>query len=179
MSGKTINSPNSNWFVEGLATAVSVGGFFIIVGIIYVTNLGLSQNIINFFNDLTTVQVPHSTINLPAPLTPAAHTAVYSAAFQFALGIGAIQILVLAIRLAFGSRIRRTAETVGGLVFWFGTAYTLNGLAEMKSTMSNAQQLTLWFQFWSAIIILIGLSLLARAAFLYIAAKRHPIPSEV
>lgn len=90
------------------------------------------------------------------------------------LGIAVIQILVLTIRLAFGSRIRRTAEYVGDLVFWFGTAYMLNDLAEMKNTLTNAQQLTLWFQFWSAIIILIGLSLLARAVLLYVAAKRHP-----
>lgn len=171
-NGKNASSQDSRWFTEGLVTAISVGGFFILVGIIYATNQNLLQNLINFFNDFTNVQLQNSTISLLAPFTPAAHTAVYLAAFQFALGIGIIQIIVLAARLALGSRIRRTAQAVGGLIFWFGTAYMLNGLAEMKTALSHDQQLVLWFQFWAVIIMLIGISLLARAAVLLIASKR-------
>lgn len=166
----------SSWFAEGLASAISIGGFFVIVGLVFVTNQNLWSNIVHFGNDFTNVTVPHTSINVPAPLTPAAHTAVYSAAFQFALGIGILQILVLAIRLAFHSRVRRTAQTVGGLVFWFGPAYALDGLAGMKDTLSQSQQLTSWFQFWAVIIMLIGISLLVRGAVVLAAAKLSPKP---
>ena len=158
-------------FAEGLMAAVSVGGFLVLVGIIFAINQNLLQNINNFFNDFNTVLLPHTTVNFPAPLTPAAHTAVYQATFQFALGIGILQILILALRLGLGSRIRRTAGTVGSLVFWFGAAYFLNNLAQMNAALSENQQLVLWFQFWATIILLIGISLVIRGAVVFLARK--------
>jgi hypothetical protein len=160
----TEGTSNSRWFVEALAGVVSAGGFFIIIGIVYTANQNLWHNIVKFGNDFTNVTVPHTNIILPAPLTPAAHTAVYSAAYQFALAIGILQIMVLIIRLAFNSRVRQTAETVGSLIFWFATAYALYGLAGMSIALSQSQQLTLWFQFWAVIIMLIGISLIVRGA---------------
>jgi hypothetical protein len=112
---------------------------------------------------------------VPVPAAPAAYTAVYSATFQFALGIAILQILILAMRLILGSRIRRTAENAGNLVFWFGAAYMLNNLAGMESTLTHNQQLTMWFQFWAVIIIIFGLSLMARAVVL-IATRRARRP---
>ena len=66
---------------------------------------------------------------------------------------------------------RRIAQTVGSLVFWFGTAYALSVLSGMKSTLALSQQQTMWFQFWAVIIILIGLSLIARGAVLLSASR--------
>ena len=172
MSGKDIYSRRSRGFAEGLIAAVSIGGFLVLVGIIFAINQNLPQKIVDFFNDFTTVQVPNTTVNLPAPFTPAAHTLVYSATFQFALGAAILQILILALRLGIGSRIRRTAGTVGSLIFWFGAAYLLNNLAQMSSTLTQSQQLTSWFQFWSAIIILAGVSLIVRGAIVFVARKR-------
>ena len=156
---------------EGLISAVSTGLFFVLVGIIVIINQNLWSKIGEFINSFTIARVANTSTNLPVPSSPAAYTAVYSAAFQFALGIGALQILVLAMRLTIGSRMRRTAQNVGSLVFWFGTAYALSILAGMKSTLALSQQRDMWFQFWAAIIILIGLSLIARAAVL-LAANR-------
>jgi hypothetical protein len=156
---------------EGLISAVSTGLFFVLVGVIFIINQNLWSKIQEFLNSFTIARVANTSVNLPVPSPPAAYTAVYSAAFQFALGIGALQILILAMRLTIGSRIRRTAQTVGSLVFWFGTAYALSILAGTKSTFALSQQQTMWFQFWAAIIILIGLSLIARAAVL-LAARR-------
>jgi hypothetical protein len=151
---------------EGLISAVSAGLFFVLVGIIFIINQDLWSKIQEFINSFTIAKVANTSVNLPVPSSPAAYTAVYSAAFQFALGIGALQILVLAMRLTIGSRIRRTAQNVGSLVFWFGTAYALSTLAGMKSTLTLSQQQNIWFQFWAIIIILIGLSLIARSAVL-------------
>jgi len=164
----------SHWFTEAVASAISVGGFFIVLGLVYINNPNLWKNTVNFFNDFTNVTVPHTSTNLPAPMTPAAHTAVYSAAFQFALAIAILQILVLAVRVGFGSQIRRTAETVGSLVFWFGTVWALNGLQGMKVTLSQSEQLTRWFQFWAIIISLIGISLLVRGVVIFAAAQLSP-----
>jgi len=156
---------------EGLVSAVSAGLFFVLVGIIFIINQNLWSKIREFLGSFTITGVANTSINLPVPSPPAAYTAVYSAAFQFALGIGALQILILAMRFTTGSRIRRTAQNVGSLIFWFGTAYASSILDGMKSTIAFSQQRIIWFQFWAAIIILIGLSLIARAAVL-LAARR-------
>ena len=155
---------------EGLISAVSAGLFFVLIGIIFVINQNLWSKIQEFFNSFTIARVANTSVNLPIPSSPAAYTAVYSAAFQFALGIGALQIMILAMRLTIGSRIGRTAQTVGDVVFWFGTAYALSVLAGMKSTLALSQQQTMWFQFWAVVIILIGLSLIVRAAVLLAAS---------
>jgi drug/metabolite transporter (DMT)-like permease len=171
MSEKTTVSPDSRWFGEILVRSISIGLFLVLIGIIFVINPGLWSKILDFFNDFTIVQVARTTVNLPLPALPAAHTAVYTAAFQFAFGIGILEILILALRLALGSRIRRTAQTVGDLVFWLGAAYILNILADMKSILTLGQQRDMWFQFWAAIIMIVGLSLIARAAILFVASR--------
>ncbi len=162
MTQKTTGYRYDRWFGEGIISAISVGLFFVILGIVFVINQNLPQKIIDFFKDFTAVSVG-SNVNLPIPGTVAAHTAVYLAAFQFALGIGILQILVLALRLTLGSRKRRIAETVGNMVFWFGTAYMLNSLANIKSTLAISQQQVIWWQFWATIIILFGLSLIVQS----------------
>jgi len=163
---------------EGLISAVSAGLFFVLVGIIVVINQNLWSKIVEFVNSFTTARVANISVNLPVPSSPAAYTAVYSAAFQFALGIGALQILVLTMRLSIGSPIRRTAQNVGSSVFWFGTAYALCNLADMKSTLALSQQRDMWFQFWAVIIILIGLSLMVRAAVLLVAGRHRVEPGK-
>ena len=147
---------------DGVIAAVSVGLFFILVGVVVVTNSNFWSNLQDFFNHFTVANVTNTQTQLPVPAVPAAHTAVYTAAFQFALGMAALQVLILAMRLTLGSRLRRTAETIGNLVFWSGTAYFLNWLSEMKSTLSISQQQQLWFEFWAIILILIGVSIVAR-----------------
>jgi len=156
---------------EGIIGAISAGLFFVLVGVIFMINPNLWSRIVDFVNDFTTVHIANTSINLPVPVTPAAHTTVYSAVFQFALGIAILQILILVMRLTMGSRTRRIAQSVGSLVFWTGAAYMSNNLASMKSTLAISQQHEMWFQFWAAIIILTGLSIIARAAVL-LAARR-------
>ncbi len=156
---------------EGIIAAVSVGLFFIVVGAVAVININHWGQVEKFVENFTVVNASNTSVQLPVPNVPAAYTTVYSIAFQFALGFGVLQILVLGLRLVLGSRVRRTAETVGGIVFWFGTAYVLLLLVDMKSTLAISQQRQVWFQFWAAIIILIGISLIARAGILIAANK--------
>ena len=173
MSQNTINSAKNRGFFEGMISAISVGFFFVLVGIIFVINQNLWQNIVNFGKDFTTIQVANTNASLPVPATPAAHTAIYSAAFQFAIGIAILQIVILALRLTLDSYKRRIAQTVGSLVFWVGAAYLISILVDMKSTLAHSQQLVVWYQFWSAIIILLGFSIIVRSIVLFLTRKKN------
>lgn len=152
---------------EGILSAISVGTVFILIGAIYVTTLPTSlwEKIVNFFSSFNTVQVPDTTINLPAPAVPAAHTVLYNAAFQFCIGIAILQIILLTLRLMWHSPIGKTAETAGNLVYWFGASYLVFTFLNSSTTV------TTWFAFWAAILIVLGVSMIARALVLF--AKRR------
>jgi len=153
---------------EGLITALAIGGFFIILGSVFAFSPGIVSNTNAFFSDLTTVTFPFgnpgSTVSLLAPAHPAEHQVFYTAVTNFLIGVGVLQIVILALRLVVKSPIKRIAETIGNLVFWLGAAVIVNVFL-LTGTLNG------WFQFWSALIVLIGVSLIAR--FLVYLAKRH------
>ncbi len=152
---------------EGLITALSIGGFFIILGSVFAFTPGIAEQTTSFFSDLTTVAFPFgspgSTMSLLAPAHPADHQAFYTAVMNFLIGVGVLQIVILALRLATHSRVRRIAQSVGDLIFWLGAAIVANVFL-LAGTLSG------WFQFWSSLIVLIGLSLIARF-FVYLVGK--------
>jgi len=151
---------DSRWEREGLVTAVSVGGFLITIGVIFAINPDLLQKISSFFNDLSVQKLPFSgglgNLYLPAPLDPSAHSALYTAVMQFDIGIAILQVLTFALRLVFHSRINRVAESVGNLIFWGGAAFLVNAFLQ-TGTLKG------WFEYWAALIVLIGVSLVLRA----------------
>jgi hypothetical protein len=55
------------------------------------------------------------------------------------------------------SPISKTAETIGNLVYWFGSAYLVTTYLNNTTTTSK------WFVFWAGILIILGLSFIARA----------------
>ena len=152
---------------ETLFSVISVGTVLILIGIVFVLAMPASlwDSLVNFFNDLTWRSLPHVTgMSLPAPAHSAAHAVVYTSAFQFCIGIGILQIVLLALRLAMRSPINKTAETVGNLVYWFGEAYLITVF------LSGAPNVTQWFMFWAGILVMVGLSFIARSFVLF--AKR-------
>ncbi len=163
------NAPG-NWSLhEGLITALAIGGFFIILGLVFALTPGSSHQTNLFFSDLSTATYPFggpgSTISLLAPAHPAEHTAFYTAVIDFLLGVGILQIVILALRLYVKSRINRIAETVGNLIFWLGAALAANVFL-LAGTQSG------WFQFWSTLIIIIGASLIVRF-FVHLAGRQY------
>lgn len=148
---------------ERLFSALSAGSFFILLGIVYVINLpsSLWEEVIEFFSNLMTRQVPGIGITLLAPASPASHTVLYGAAFQFCIGLGILQIVFLMLRLIMNSPIGKTAETIGNLVYWFGAAYLVT------TYLNSSTNLSRWFVFWAGILIILGLSLIARAFVLF------------
>jgi lysylphosphatidylglycerol synthetase-like protein (DUF2156 family) len=142
---------------ESLITALAWGGFLIIVGVVFGLTPGIGSAIGDFFSDLTGVTYPgiYGTIMLPAPANPAAHQTVYQAVFNFMLAIGVLQIVILAARLLVHSTVKRTAETVGNLIWWVGGAVAAY-VYLMAGTVSG------WFTFWPMLIILAGVSLIVQ-----------------
>jgi hypothetical protein len=144
---------------ENLISGISVGTIFILIGIVFVLAQpnSLWDSIVDFFSHFTLRSVPTLGFSLPAPANTAAHAVFYTAAFQFSIGLGILQIILLMLRLGMRSPIGKTAEVVGNLVFWFGAAYIIT------TYLGDFPNITQWFMFWAGILIMIGLSLIARA----------------
>ena len=144
---------------EGIYSAISVGAVFILFGIVYALAQpsSLWESIMTFINSFTLRSVPGTGISLPAPANPAIHAVLYTAAFQFCIGLGILQVILLVLRLTMRSPIGKTAETVGTLVYWFGVAYLITAY------LSNAPGIRQWFMFWAGILVMLGLSFVARA----------------
>ena len=152
---------------EGLISAVYFGLIFILLALIYFINLShnIWNSFVNFIGSFVLTQVPGTSISLPAPFNPGTYTVLYTAAFQFCLGIGILEISILALRIVMNSPLPRKAETIENVVFWLGTSYlTITYLVNMTI-------LTEWFVFWAGIILIAGLAMVARAFVLL--AGRH------
>jgi len=154
----------SHRYREGLLSAISAGFFLILAGILFVTTPNVIEKVTDFFQNLTTVQVPHMAIYLPAPADPRAYLAIYSMVEQFAMIWGTFLVAILIARLVVYSPTRKRAQNLGDIVFWFGTTYLIQTL--LLDT-------TKWFEFWSAIVMLAGVSLITRAIFLAVVRTSH------
>ena len=157
--------PNS--LGENIITAISVGTVMILIGTIYVATLptSLFNSLTDFLGGFTTSQVGGTGLSLPVPAAPEAHEMLYNAAFQFCIGIAILQIILLLLRLMFHSSIDKISEAVGNLVFWFGASYLVVTFLNSSTTADT------WFSFWAAIILVTGVSMIARALVLF-AKKR-------
>ena len=140
---------------EGLFTAISAGFFLLLVGILFVITPNLFDSITDFFKDFKLVDVPNTSIIFPGPEFARSHLTVYQAAGQASVAICVFQILILGLRFIIPSVWGKRAETVGNFVYWAGAAFLIQYFL-VDSTQ--------WFIFWSTIIILGGVSLIARAA---------------
>lgn len=156
----------SSKFSENIISAVAAGSALVILGTVFVLALpnNLFERTVNFFSTLTSRNFPGTGISLPVPISPGAHTVVYQAVYQFSLGIAILQILILVLRLVWHSPVRKTAETVGNLVFWFGGAFLATTYLNRFTTTNT------WFVFWAGILMMAGVGFIARA--LVLMAKR-------
>lgn len=145
---------------EGIFGAISAGFFFLLIGVIFAITPNLFQRTIDFFNDFGLERIPNTAVYFFAPASPRFHQIVYRAVEQFSYAIGFFQIVLLALRFFAGSPWNKKAETVSNLVFWIGTGYLIRMLL-IEPTIWTA--MTTWFVFWSAIIMLLGVSLIVRA----------------
>lgn len=136
---------------------LSAGVFFILVGAVFVLTPGLFDKIVAFFKDFTIVSVPNSNIQLPAPEFPGRHSTVYTAVWQFSVAWGLFQVVALGLRVINPSPLAKKAEAVSDLVFWLGASFLVQRFLLAR---------TMWFVFWTTILILIGVSLVIRGIIL-------------
>ena len=152
---------------ESVLNAISVGTVFVLLGVVYVLALPTSlwDRLVGFFGSFTTRPFPGTGFSMPVPVNPSGHAVFYNAVFQFALGIGLLQILVLALRFMWRSPVSRIAETTGNLVFWLGASFIVaTFLMAITPATSIATAMSMWFAFWGALLLIVGFSLIARAA---------------
>ena len=147
---------------EGFFSAFSAGAFLVLLGAIFITTPGFFDSVSAFFLDFGTVEVPNfiSGFFLPAPKNLADHTTVYSAAIHFSLAWGIFLIGLLMLRLFAGSPLRKKAENASDIVFWLVGSFLISIFLNETTT------LTMWFEFWAVIIMLLGVSLVIRAIIL-------------
>jgi hypothetical protein len=146
-------------YQEGIFTAISIGFFLLLVGTLFVINPNLFGNTIDLLKDFKLVDVPHTNIMFPAPESPQLYSTVYQAARQFSIALGIFQVVILALRFVIPSSWGKRSETVGSFVYWVGTSFLIQYFL-IDTTLVDITQ---WFTFWSTIIILAGVSIIARA----------------
>ncbi len=144
---------------ENLITAIYIGAVFILLAIVYFAYLpnNLWNGIVNFFGSFTLAEIPGAGFSLPSPANPHAFVSLYYGVFEFTLGLGILEIAILFLRIYLQSSVVRKAETIGNLVFWLGVSYLAIAYLAKITIMTE------WFMFWAAIILLGGISLIARA----------------
>ena len=131
---------------------LSFGFFLVLLGAIFALTPGLPNKIIDFVRDFHRTEV-YSGVIFFAPSSK--HPVIYNAAFQFCLVFAIFQVVVLVARFAIRDSIGRKAETLSGIVFWFGAAAALNSLIFASLD---------WFVFLGWLIVLIGLAIVIRSA---------------
>jgi len=155
---------------ENVLSAISVGAFLILLGVIFVSTPGLIDRVISLSEPdvFGIVRVPGTDVSLPAPLILSAHRAVYSAARMFSLSWGFFLIAFTVARFVLKSSLAKKAETASDVVFWFGAAYLIQvQLLDKVPTYRD------WFAFWAALVMVIGTSLIVRGLLLMIFGVRR------
>ena len=157
---------------EGILSAVSVGFFLILVGTLFVATPNLLDKVVTFLSHFNVVQVGKTNTYVPAPQHLGNHIDVYLAAREFSLVWGVFLIATLGARFLLDSPLRRKAENIGDIVFWLGATYLIQTFL-VAPTQASVIDVTKWFEFWAAVIMFIGVSLIARAIFLAAVRARN------
>ena len=151
-----------------------MGFFLILIGVLFISTPNFADKVVAFVNHFQTAQVQNTNIYIPTPEYLVGNIDIYLTARQFSLVWGVFLIAILGARFIFESPLRRKAENLGDIVFWLGTTYLVQTfLVAPTQASSLAINATEWFEFWTAIVMLIGVSLITRAVFLAAARLRN------
>jgi hypothetical protein len=80
--------------------------------------------------------------------------------------LGLFQVLLLFIRFKTKSPIKKIAQTLGSLIYWLGTSYLVLRFLNSSTSINN------WWVFWAGILLVLGLSFVARGFVLYAENKQ-------
>ena len=138
---------DENWF--GL---LSFGVFILLFALFFIIVPNYGSLVVEFFQDFKFEEVA-SNVVFPVPQNP--HPIIYETVMRFCVVFGLFQFVVLALRLRYRSKVGKVAETVSNIIIWLGAAYMFN-LLLMKP-------LDFWFPFIGGLIVVFGVSLIARS----------------
>jgi hypothetical protein len=102
--------------------AVTAGLIIILLAIIIILTPTLLAQIIAFVTDFVWQQVAPG-FWWWVPANPSAHVGIYTAMYQFFLGLLIVNIIVLILRVLFRDSYRRQIESIGGIVFAAGVTW--------------------------------------------------------
>lgn len=145
---------------DDYAGAISFGAFLILLAAFYLTNPSLPSEATAFIRDFKPVEISQNFWWLEPSSN---HPILYSAAEQFCYLFGFVQVAILGLKLAKRSSIREKARTFSDIIFWLGAGYVF-------WTLSSGA--LAWIQFLGVLIVLVGISIVARSTVLLIAFRR-------
>ena len=131
---------------------VSLGFFFITIGMVFILTPNLTEQIKTFIRDFHLEA--YANFKLPAPKT--SHPIIYEALTNFCYILGASQIIILILRFALRDLPSRKAETGSGIIFWLG----MGVFADFANSLSVEP--TGWFSLISGLVIMVGLLIISR-----------------
>jgi hypothetical protein len=131
------------------------------LAVFYMTNPSLLSEARAFIGDFKPVEISQNFWWLQPSSN---HPTLYSAAEQFCYLFGLVQIAILGLKLAKRSSIREKSRTFSDIIFWLGAGYVFG----MLSSGALA-----WIPFLGILIVLVGVSILARSTVLLIAFRRQ------
>jgi hypothetical protein len=159
MSSGTPSRQSWNGYHRDDTGWISFGAFLIIIAVIYLKTPGLLSEAKAFVTDFHLVELFQ---NFSWFVPSSSHPVLYNAAEQFCYAFGLVQILVLGLEFARRSSTHRKAETFSSIVFWLGAGYILSLLS---------QGVLAWLSFIAGLVILVGISIVARALVLVFARR--------
>lgn len=155
--------------LEGVFGALSAGVFLLLIGGIVVATPNLIDAIRDFSLDFRSVEVSPN-FSLPAPRSN--YPRVYTAVEQFCLAYGFFQVIILVLRLGARSPTDGIARNIQSIVFWLGAGLITSRLLIEPTGLTISER---WFVFWSAIIMLTGLSLIVRGIILAATPRTYTV----
>lgn len=146
---------------DDFAGAISFGAFLILLAVLYLANPSLPNEAMAFVRDFRPVEISQNFWWLEPSSN---HPVLYSAAEQFCYLFGFVQVAILGLKIAKRSSIREKARSFSDIIFWLGASYGFG----MLSSGALA-----WIPFLGVLIVLIGISIVARSTVLLIAFRRQ------
>jgi len=146
---------------DDYAGAISFGAFLILLSVFYLANPSLTSEARAFIRDFRPVEISQNFWWLQPSSN---HPILYSAAQQFCYSFSIVQIAILGLEIVKRSSIRGKARTFSDVIFWLGAGYAFRMLSSGTLT---------WIPFLGVMIVLIGISIVARSTVLLIALRRQ------
>lgn len=155
--------------LEGVLGAISAGVFLLLLGGIVVATPNLIDAIRDFSLDFRNVGIAPNLFLLAPRFN---HPKVYTAVEQFCLAYGFFQVIILVLRLGARSLIDGVARNIQSIVFWLGAGLITSRILIEPAGLTISER---WFVFWSAIIMLAGLSLIIRGVILAATPRKYAV----